>query len=796
MNKRYLFIIAIYLLLTGEFYGQNGQREFLSYQTEGSILEINVSDGQYRLMPYTPKIMECTFIPDGEVYDPHSHAVILTPETPETQVTDLGNALTWNASGITVRIDKSPFRIAYDYKGRLISEGRGFIASDSTRQMEFQLEKNEALYGGGARVLGMNRRGNLLKLYNRAHYGYETHSALMNYTMPVVLSSNMYALHFDNAPIGYLDLDSRGDNTLRYESISGRMTYQVIAGDDWADVLDQYTRLTGRQPLPPRWAFGNFSSRFGYHSEHEVRETVERFLKDSIPLDAVVIDIYWFGADIKGHMGNLEFLRDSFPTPEKMMADFKAKGIKTILVTEPFILTTSKRWEEAVEKEILATDSTGKPYTYDFYFGHTGIIDIYKPEARQWFWEIYKEFTEMGVDGWWGDLGEPEVHPSDLIHATGTADEVHNIYGHDWAGLIHEGYQRDFPGERPFILMRAGYSGSQRYGMIPWSGDVMRSWGGLKPQVEIALQMGMQGLAYMHSDLGGFAEGKVFDPQLYTRWLQYGVFQPIFRPHAQEHIAAEPVYHDSTTKALAKQAILLRYSMLPYNYTLAFENNQTGMPFMRPVFFEEPENEKTWTMDEVYLWGDHFLVAPVKDSLATHQEVYFPDGSNWIDFYSGAVYKGGTKKSVELAEDHIPVFVRGGAFIPMAEPVQSTETYSTQTLFIHYYFDAGTGQSSYRMYGDDGSTFEAFEKGQYEFIFMDAAPSGEKLLITFASQPGNNYAAIDRTIKMVVHGLERSPKIVEVEGHEEAFTWDEQNSVLQFNFPLDSSGTVGLQVIH
>jgi alpha-glucosidase/oligosaccharide 4-alpha-D-glucosyltransferase len=795
MNTIYLFFITLFLLITGPFYGQDGQREFISYRAEGNILEVEVSDGLYRLLPYTTKIMECSFIPAGETYDPQSHAVVLTPESLEAQVSDLGHALTWSASGLTVRIDKSPFRITYFYKDKLISERRGFIASDSTRQIEFKLEKDEALYGGGARVLGMDRRGNLLKLYNRAHYGYETHSELMNYTMPLVLSSKMYAIHFDNAPIGYLDLDSEGNNTLRYESISGRMTYQVIAGDDWADVMDQYTQLTGRQPMPPRWAFGNFSSRFGYHSEQEVRETVERFFKDSIPLDAVVIDIYWFGADIKGHMGNLEFLRDSFPTPEKMMADFKARGIKTILVTEPFILTTSKRWEEAVEKDILATDSTGKPYTYDFYFGHTGIIDIYKPEARQWFWEVYKEFTEMGVDGWWGDLGEPEVHPSDLIHATGTADEVHNIYGHDWAGLIHEGYQMDFPDERPFILMRAGYSGSQRYGMIPWSGDVMRSWGGLKPQVEIALQMGMQGLAYMHSDLGGFAEGKVFDPQLYARWLQYGVFQPIFRPHAQEHIPAEPVFHDPATKALARQAILLRYSMLPYNYTLAFENNQTGIPLMRPVFFEEPENAKTWTMDEVYLWGDQFLVAPVKDSLATHKKVYFPAGSSWIDFNTGTVYEGGKKQKVKLADEHIPVFVRGGAFIPMVEPVLSTETYSTRSLDVHYYFDPEIGQSKYRMYDDDGSTLGAYEAGQYEYITMEAVTSGEKLDFTLASLPGSNYTAFDRTIKMVVHGLERSPQLLEVDGRKADFTWDEQSRVLDINIRLKASGNTNIRVV-
>ncbi|RZJ82735.1 MAG: glycosyl hydrolase, partial [Massilia sp.] len=346
--------------------------------------------------------------------------------------------------------------------------------------------------------------------YNKADYGYGERSTLMNFTMPVALSSKKYAIHFDNPQTGWLDFDSRKDGTLRYEVIGGRKTYQVVAGDSWDDVMAGYTGLTGRQPLPPRWTFGNFASRFGYHSEAETRAVVDKFIAEKIPLDAIVLDLYWFGKTVKGTMGNLDWDRDSFPHAEQMMADFKKKGVKTVVISEPFVLTTSKRWQEAVDKKVLATDTSGKPFTYDFYFGNTGLIDLYKPEGRTWLWDIYKNLKQGGVSGWWGDLGEPEVHPAALQHANGPANQVHNIYGHDWARLIAEGYQKEFPAERPFILMRAGYSGSQRFGLIPWSGDVSRSWGGLQSQMEISLQMGMQGLAYMHSDLGGFA-GAVLD---------------------------------------------------------------------------------------------------------------------------------------------------------------------------------------------------------------------------------------------------------------------------------------------
>jgi alpha-glucosidase (family GH31 glycosyl hydrolase) len=649
--------------------------------------------------------------------------------------------------------------------------------------LQFGIEEKEVLYGGGARALGMNRRGYRLPLYNKAHYGYSDRSEQLNFSMPIVLSSKCYAIHFDNAPIGFLDLDSKKDNTIAYETISGRMTYQVIASSDWINLVAHYTELTGRQPLLPRWALGNFASRFGYHTEKETRSTVEKFWKDEIPLEAVILDIYWFGADIKGHMGNLSFLEDSFPNPSQMMADFKKKGVKTILITEPFVLSTSKRWQEAVDKGVLATDSAGNPFRCDFYFGNTGIIDVYSDKGKSWFWNIYKDYINMGVGGWWGDLGEPEVHPSAARHAAGTADQVHNIYGHDWAKLIHEGYQKDFPKERPFILMRAGYSGSQRYGLIPWSGDVDRSWGGLKPQPEISLQMGMQGIGFMHSDLGGFAggAGDTINNELYTRWLQYGVFQPIFRPHAQEHIPAEPVFQKPETKALAKKAIELRYRLLPYNYNLAHQNNIKGTPLMRPIFFEDQSRPELYAYSDAYLWGDAFLISPVTKAGAKSQEVYFPKHGNWFDFYTGEKYKGGKQKTVPVYADRIPTFVRSGAFVPMAKLVQNTAQYSTKQLELHYYHDDKVGGSVGSMYDDDGQTPDAIKKGEYERLAFMCLQDKASLNFTLRTEAGNTtYAIPSREMELFVHGLSAKPSSASIDGKPADVSWNGKVAILRF----------------
>ncbi|PTX60175.1 oligosaccharide 4-alpha-D-glucosyltransferase [Kordia periserrulae] len=777
-----LFKVLFIIFISVQFsLAQNENRTYHHASFDGkSTLTVEVSDGIYYLQAYNTEIIETTFIPKGEKPQKDSHAVVMKSTFPTINFLQSKQDVRFETEGISAEVKFFPFQILYFYKGEYItSEKKGYQKVENGEAIEFNLSNDEVLYGGGARALGMNRRGNRLKLYNRAHYGYETHSELMNYTMPIVLSSNKYLLHFDNAPIGYLDLDSKKDNTLTYETISGRKTYQVIAGDSWEAILDNYTNLTGKQPLPPRWAFGNFSSRFGYHSQAETEATIAKFKEEEIPVDAIILDLYWFGKDIKGTMGNLQVYKDSFPDAKQMIQNLNEQGVKTVFITEPFVLTTSKRWYEASNLGILAKDSIGEPYKFDFYFGNTGLIDIYNPKGEQWFWNIYKELADLGVAGVWGDLGEPEVHPEKLIHHTGTANEVHNIYGHDWARLVYEGYAKDFPNVRPFILMRAGYSGSQRYGLIPWSGDVNRTWGGLQSQPEIALQMSLQGLSYMHSDLGGFAGANLND-NLYIRWLQYGVFQPIYRPHAQEEVPSEPVFRSARAKKLAKKAIELRYQLLPYNYTLAFENNQKGTPLMRPLFFEETDNKKLYTNASTYLWGHDFLVTPIlKDSVAT-KEIYFPKDAVWFDFETDEKILGGQTKMVKTKETAIPVFVRGGAFIPMAKPMQTTANYDANQLELHYYHDETVAESERTLYNDDGETKHAFEKGMYELLEFESEFENNRLELELEAEIGENFTPTTKEIDVIVHNIQKKPRKVKFRGKRVDFSWSKNNKTLRF----------------
>ena len=784
MNK---FFHLLFFLSFGAVFAQNQNRIFEKVQLlENRTLKITVNDGVYKIVPYNNNIIETTFTPTGEVEKTESHAVILEPKDIDISFVETANEVVLMTGEIVTKVQKSPFQIKYYHNNKLlISEAKGYVKNDSLETIDFNIKSNEILYGGGARALGMNRRGNRLKLYNKAHYGYETRSELMNYTMPIVVSSDKYLLHFDNAPIGYLDLDSKQNNHLMYETISGRKTYQIVAASTWPKLIDQYTNLTGKQPMPPRWALGNFASRFGYHSQYEVEKTINKFKDLNVPVDAVILDLYWFGKTITGTMGNLEVFRDSFPDFEGMISRLKAKGVKTITITEPFVLTTSNRWEEAVEQQVLATDSLGKPYTYDFYFGNTGLIDIYNPKGASWFWSIYKGLREKGIVGIWGDLGEPEVHPTALKHYNTSADEVHNIYGHDWAGLIYKGYKNDFSEERPFILMRAGYSGSQRYGMIPWSGDVNRTWGGLQSQTEIALQMGLQGLGYMHSDLGGFA-GDNLDDELYTRWLQYGVFQPIFRPHAQEEVPSEPVYRSEEALKLSKKAIALRYALLPYNYHLVFENNTQGLPLMRPLFFEDSRSEMN-TVSSTYFWGNDFLISPVTNAGQEQQMVDFPNTGNWYDFYNNKAYVGGKSQFVNTVKTSIPTFVRGGAIIPIIDPVQSTDEYELNNFQLHYYFDQKVKKSERLIYNDNGLLANAYENDQYELLKVTAQHNSNRIQMELSATKGMHFNFDKKEIELVVHNMKKAPKKVLIKNDKLNYHYDQLSQTFRMNLSWEPS---------
>ena len=626
-----------------------------------------------------------------------------------------------------------------------------YFDSAAHKGFRFELLEDEKITGTGERSVPVNRRGYKLNLYNNPAYGYSSNAENLNYSVPFILSSRGYGIFFDNPSKGYFDIGKNNADVLEYGAISGKLEFYIIPGKNADEILRKYHGLTGTQPLPARWVLGNLMSRFGYRSQEQVMGTVSAMQKENFPVDAVILDLFWFGDSIKGTMGNLDWVnKKAWPAPERMIKDLKEKGIETILITEPFVLKTTPNYEPS--KKFHATDSAGNPFLLtDFYFGNGGLLDIFRNETQDWFWSKYKKQINIGVAGWWGDLGEPEKHPEGIYHNLKNlafkrlfrADEVHNIYGHYWDKMLFEKYAKEYPSVRLFNLNRSGFAGSPRYGVFPWSGDVSRSWEGLQAQLPLMIGMSMSGVPYIHADAGGFAGGEG-DKELYTRWLQFAAFTPVFRPHGTafgdvdtsvKNIPSEAALYNDPYKSIVRKYIQMRYQLLPYNYTLAYEQAKFGKPLVRPLFYYNNADSNLYKTDNQYMWGDAFLIAPVLQKGIIEQQIYLPPG-NWYQFNTDKKLPGGQWINEKLTLDNMPVFVKEGSFIPMFKSnaaVKNTKEYSGKEILIKYY--PSPTKTSYTLYDDDGHTKNTLEKENYELILFEGQQKNKMLLIQI--MPGN-----------------------------------------------------------
>ena len=675
---------------------------------------------------------------------------------------------------------------------------------DEYSVFKFLLSDSEKIFGGGERALPLNRRGYKFNLYNQPSFGYGVGAENLNYSVPFITSSNKYALFFDNPSKGYLDIGKANSNMLEYGAYSGQLNFYLIQGNDYADILSSYHALTGTQPIPPRWAFGNFLSRFGYTDEAQIKSIMEKMDAAQIPYSAVIFDLYWFGDSIKGTVGNLEWVnKKAWPNPQKMIADFKKAGTKTILITEPFVVNTSSNYTSSIKYH--ATDSAGNPFVCkEFYFGPGGLIDIFRKDSRDWFWSKYNTQMKIGVEAWWGDLGEPEMHPAALYHNLRdlgfkrlfSANEVHNIYGHYWTKMLFEKYAQDYPNKRLFSLNRSGFAGTQRYGIFPWTGDVSRSWSGFQAQLPVMLGMSMSGIPYVHSDAGGFAGGEK-DGELYIRWLQFAAYTPIFRPHGSFDkvtgiLPTEAALFDEPYKGLAKKLIENRYRLMPYNYTLAYNLSNHGEPLISPLYYYFSTDNNSYAAADEFMWGKNLLIAPVLQKGATTRSLYLPKGK-WYDYKTFSVKEGGRWINDAVTLDAIPVYVKEGSFIVTNTAlVQNMNTYSTKDLTITYF--PSSKASSYTLYDDDGEKNNAVKKNKYQLInFNSTGWNGQTVINIDANTGSFNGKPNERNLILCIPGLVKIPSSISINGKKiqdnmsssiPYAEWDETHKIMKLHLIL------------
>lgn len=742
----------------------------------------------------TPDIIRVTNTAPGEKLNPF----LKSPAGDEAvDVSRRGDISTFTTStGVTVRVDAATGGVDINAGGRrALSDGGVREMAGGKRRMELSVMGGGSFYGAGERGYSFNLAGDTLVMYNKQNYGYtasEPRIKQMNITMPLFLSSDGYAVVFDD----YAAAEMVMSDPIVYitESKAPVSYYFVNSAGSLASLTSTLTTLTGRQDLPPLWSLGYITSKYGYRTQAETTGVIDTLKRQGYPVDGVVLDLYWYGKE--QDMGRLAWDPDQWPDHRKMLADLRKEGVNTVIISQPYVLRNGKaldNYNELTRQQLLLRDTLGGQQEVTIWVGEGGMFDVANPKTRAWLRERYRDLTLDGVGGWWGDLGEPEVHPESGLHANGqTTREYHNRYGNDWSKIIYDLYREDFPGTRLMTMMRGGTTGLQQYSVFPWSTDVSRTWGGLKPQINIMLNSGLSGLGYMSHDVGGFAiTDKPYDPELYVRWLQLGTFSPVLRTHSQQE--AEPY------KYPAQQDIILplikeRYRWLPYNYTLAYENASQGLPLVRPLNFYTPGSKKYDDIDDEYLWGRDVLVAPVLEQGARERKVVFPEGL-WADYRDPSkLYRGGDTITYAAPLDVLPLFVRAGSFIPLADyAMENTGDYRTDRYTVNYY--PYLGKSEFVMYEDNPLSTTSLSKDEYSLITFRGDAEMHRIEIEVSAKGTYPGAKADKELRFVIHLFDGKPGSVTVDGRKaKGWKYDEALSTLTLNTRWNTAKPLKIEI--
>ena len=699
--------------------------------------------------------------------------------TPEVKVEKWGD-------DINVLRTANGMKVTYANGCLTVGCGNNFYISDlcdrSSKSMRLLHQAGESFYGAGERGYSFNLAGDTLVNYNAQNYGYqmgEARTKQMGITMPMVISSKGYGIFFDDFCKSSLYLGEQ----IEYTSTSPQpISYYVINGNGRVEnVVRNFTWLVGRQELPPLWTLGYITSKYGYHDQRESEGVVDTLKREGYPLDGIVFDLYWYGKE--EDMGRLEWDKDQWPDHRGMLRDFKQKGVNVVTISQPYVLTNGRAIDNyrLLDPQGLfcKTDGTDTTHTVTIWVGQGGMFDVSNPATRLWLRNRYKSLTEEGVTGWWGDLGEPEKHPLEIRHWNGlTAEQYHNVYGNEWSKIIYDLFKEDYPDRRPMVMMRAGTAGLQRYSVFPWSTDVSRSWGGYQPQVTIMLNSGLSGLGYMSHDVGGFAvdPNNRRDGELYIRWLQLGLFSPVLRTHSTYQ--AEP-YNYKEFGDLTLRIIKSRYTWLPYNYTLAYENARNGLPMVRPLgFYEDDMNiaryDGIW---DQYLWGRDVMVAPVMQQGAVSRDITFPDGT-WVDInHPKNRYQGHTTVNYPAPVEVLPLFARAGAFIPQANyAMDNVGDYNPDKLDIIYY--SSDTPSTFTLFDDDLHSTGTLARDKHREILFTATPQGKRNCITIQGRGNIDGDVPSKDYRLVMPATGKPGKVTINGKKAKGVTYDKQTATL------------------
>jgi alpha-glucosidase (family GH31 glycosyl hydrolase) len=642
---------------------------------------------------------------------------------------------------LRVEVSTAPVRLAFlDAAGAslLREPADGGMAADPpvdgrTRvRARFVFAGEQHFYGLGQGGSQLDRLGVSRPLWN-THLG---HGPGSDMGVPLLVSNRGYALFLDNTSDARLTV-GRSDNGVRivYTAAAGPLVWYFLIGRDPRAVMGEVAELLGRAPMPPRWALGFLQSTRHFHDTAELRQLPRTIRDKRIPCDGLIyLSTYGEAQGWNRGVGHLEFQPALWPDPPALLREAQDQHFELITHEYPVLHEDSPLFAEAESKGYLLdagyerVSASGRPPAT--YREGQRYLDFSNPEVGRWWWAAHRQLVRHGVAGWWLDGGEGPPAAAKLHAGDGT--RLHNIYDRRRHQAFAEGEAADRPDQRVFLLCRSGAAGMQRFGATTWSGDINNDFATLEAQIPLGLNTGLSGVPYWGTDVGGFFHPIPETPELYARWFQLGAFSPIFRSHGwvwREHV---PWAHGPEVEAICRRYAELRYQLLPYTYTLAWQAHALGLPLMRPLVLNYPNDPRVWNLGHEFLWGDDLLVAPVTREGATAWPVYLPAG-RWHDFWTGARYEGPGGVTLPAPLDRLPLLVRGGAILPMGPVMQYSGERPVDELTLLVYPD---GASRFELYEDDGRS-NAYLRGRHALTTIECAARPAHVTVTIGEPAGD-----------------------------------------------------------
>ncbi|MCT8137875.1 DUF4968 domain-containing protein [Anaerobacillus sp. CMMVII] len=693
---------------------------FTSYTVEEDVVSFKTENGFVSVIFYNNHTVRVTMNQKQQPSLKTSFAIIGNREGIIPNINENENDVQIKTNDLNVIVTKKPFRISInDNDGRaIVEEGKNGMASNENGEVICfkKMDEYDHFYGFGEKTGFLNKRGEKMEMWNTdvyAPHNPETDALYQSIPFFITLREGLaHGIFFDNTWRTHFDLKSEKD-TYSFKAEGGQLDYYVFRGPTIKEVLNQYTKLTGTMPIPPKWALGYHQSRYSYETEEEVRTLVNNFLEKKIPVDAIYLDIHYMN-----EYRVFTFDQDRFPTAKSLVEDLNKVGIKIVPIVDPGVKEDPEYpiYQEGVRENYFCKYLEGNIYFGDVWPGNSAFPDFTNSKVRNWWGQKHKFYTDLGIAGIWNDMNEPaifnETKTMDIkvMHENDgdpkTHRELHNVYGLLMGEATYEGMKKQLNGKRTFLLTRAGYAGVQRYASV-WTGDNRSFWEHLQLALPMCMNLGMSGVAFCGPDVGGFAHDT--SGELLIRWTQFGTFTPYFRNHsAINTVRQEPWSFGEDVEVLTKKYIEQRYVWLPHLYTLFQEAHKTGVPVMRPLVLEYPTDVNTFNLSDQFMIGENVIVAPILTPTTKHRVVYLPEG-RWINYWTDEILEGNTHHLVEAPIDILPIFIKEGSIIPHGTVKQSTATPEDE-LTYHIYLGKDK-YASYRLYEDDGQTF-GYENGE------------------------------------------------------------------------------------